>query len=157
MRRISSSTTFFYKRIFPVLFFAILATVIVVALKDATAGVPWSPVILVVALAAAGTLFMRKLLFDLLDQVFDDGAALVLKKGDRQERVALGDIESVHYSRFVNPPRIVLTLRRSTIFGDRVAFLPPLEAMPILGSDVARDLTVRTERARRGSVSRASA
>jgi len=76
VRRISSSTTFFYKRIFPILWFGILGVTLLVALKDGAEGLPF--VLLPLVMMAFGYVIMRLLIFDMLDQVLDDGDALVL-------------------------------------------------------------------------------
>jgi hypothetical protein len=147
VRRISSSTTFFYKRIFPILWFGILGVTLLVALKDGAEGLP--SVLLPLGMMAFGYLIMRLLIFDMLDQVLDDGDALVLKNGGKEERIALSDIDSVSYSTFVSPPRVVLALRRPTIFGDKVAFGAPLTGLPLIKSEVVTDLIARVEKARR--------
>jgi hypothetical protein len=150
MRLISSQLTFFYKRVFPVLWFGILLAVVVVSLLKAQAGELALPFLLAPAgMAVFGYIFMRMFMFDLLDQVFDDGDALVLRNGGREERVALSDIKNVGCSPFINPPRVVLSLRRGTIFGDEVAFCAPMRVMPFVNSPVVTDLIERVDRARR--------
>ena len=149
MRLISSRWTFFYKRVFPFLWFGILLAVLVVSFLKAPANDPVPFFLLApAAMAVFGFIFMRKFLFDLLDQVFDDGNALVLKSGGREERVALADIKNVGYSPFMNPPRVVLSLRRNTVFGDEVAFCAPVRMMPLGTSPVVTDLIERVDRAR---------
>jgi hypothetical protein len=147
MRRVSSSMTFFYKRIFPVLWFGILGVSFIVALKDPIAVLPFA--LGVLALMAFGYFFMRRFIFDMLDEVLDDGDALILRNGGRRERVALSDIDSVSYSTAVNPPRVTLSLRRPTVFGEKVAFCAPLMSVPFIKSEVVTNLIARIEQARR--------
>ena len=53
---------------------------------------------------------------DLVDEVWDDGNALLVKNRGQEQRIALADIKNVNYSPFVNPPRVTLSLRRPTAF-----------------------------------------
>ena len=64
------------------------------------------------AMIGFGYFIMKKLVFDLVDEVWDDGDALVVKNRGQEERIALADIKNVSYSPFVNPPRVTLSLRR---------------------------------------------
>ena len=45
-----------------------------------------------------GYFVMKKLVFDLVDEVWDDGEALLIKNRGQEERVALRDIKNVSYS-----------------------------------------------------------
>ena len=74
---------------------------------------------------------MKKLIFDLVDEVLDAGDALVIRNGDREERVALSDIVNVSYAQLTNPPRVTLSLRNPTQFGDRVTFCAPVRLSPL--------------------------
>jgi hypothetical protein len=58
-----------------------------------------------------------------VDEVLDAGDALIIRDGDREERVALTEISNISYSCFPGLPlRATLCLRRPTIFGTRVPF-----------------------------------
>ena len=138
MRRISSRLTFWYKRVFPAFWFGFLAIFIVLSV-----GIPWAnstpaaippvPFFVVPILMTVGGYFvMKKLVFDLVDQAFDDGDTLVVKKGGRDDRIALSDIKNVNYSPLINPPRVTLSLRKPSIFGDKVSFCAPVRFIPFL-------------------------
>ena len=45
-----------------------------------------------------GYFVMKKLVFDLVDEVWDDGEALLIKNRGQEEHVALRDIKNVSYS-----------------------------------------------------------
>ena len=49
-----------------------------------------------------------------------------VSNGARQIEIPFRDVTDVTGSRFVNPPRLTLHLRRPGDFGDRIVFLPPL-------------------------------
>ena len=98
---------------------------------------------------AFGYLLMKKLIFDLADEVWDDGNTLVVKTGSQEQRIALSDIKNVNYSVMTSPPRVVLSLRRPTVFGDRVAFCAPIRFVPFATSPIIDDLIERIDTARR--------
>jgi hypothetical protein len=151
MRRISSRSTYSYKRIFPVFWFGFLALVIVIPLftaphVDLTAIFPFA--IIPVVMIFVGYFIMKKLVFDLVDEIWDDGAALVVKNSGQEQRIALADIKNVSYSPWVNPPRVTLLLRRRTVFGDQVTFCAPLRFVSFSRSPIIDDLIDRIDAAR---------
>ena len=106
-------------------------------------------ILVTLVMIAVGYVTMRLLVFDMIDQVFDDGDALILKNRGKEERVALSDVQNVRYSAMISPPRVVLSLGRPTIFGTRVAFCAPISMMPFQKSEAITDLIARVESARR--------
>jgi hypothetical protein len=116
MRRISSGWTFFYKRIVPVIWVGFLAVFAGIGLAKGQG--PFA-VIVPLAMIGFGYFLMQKLVFDLVDEVRDDGDALVVKNRGQEQRVAFADIKNVNYSPFVSPPRVTLSLRRPTVFGEQ--------------------------------------
>jgi hypothetical protein len=60
---------------------------------------------------------------DIVDEMWDDGNALVAKNKGQQVRIPLADIINVNYSLITNPPRVTLTLRNPTQFGKEVTFI----------------------------------
>ncbi len=153
MRRVSSKTTFWYKRVFPAIWFGFLLVFIGISVfgagsrRDLSTVAPF--VILPLAMIAFGFFLMKKLVFDLVDEVWDDGDALVVKNSGQEQRIALADIKNVNYSAMVSPPRVALSLRRPTIFGEVVAFCAPLRLVPFSTSPIIDDLIERIDAARR--------
>ena len=151
MRLISSKMTFFNKRVFPAIWFGFLAVFIGLALFSGAGRNPASllPVLIAPAIMIVfGYVVMKKLVFDLADEVWDDGDSLVVKNGGQEQRIALSDIKNVSYSPFVNPPRVTLSLRRPTVFGDEITFSAPLRLVPFSKSPVITDLIERVDQAR---------
>lgn len=125
-KRISSANTFFLKRVFPVLWLGILAVPVVIALATMRGPHRAPPVILVpLLLCPVGYLLMRRLVFDLADEVYDEGDALRVRFGANTERIPLDNIINVSYAGLTNPQRITLTLRTPGRFGKEVTFSPP--------------------------------
>jgi hypothetical protein len=151
MNRISSRWTFFYKRVFPLLWFGFLLVFIAVPIMTGSrsGSPPPLPFFIVPIFMMAGMYFvMRKLIFDLVDQVWDDGDSLLVRNRGEEERIALPEIKNVNYSPLVQPPRVVLSLRRNTVFGDQIAFCAPVRFIPFASSPVITDLINRIDAAR---------
>lgn len=153
-KRISSRNTFFKKRVLPPLLFGVLALGVVVPLVLTRGGPhapPWP-----VFVAPAGVMViiyavLRKLVFDLADEVVDEGDALRVRFGDEEERIPLGEIINVSYSGITNPPRITLTLRTAGRFGREVSFSPQQGFLSPLfrPNPLVNDLIERVDAARR--------
>ncbi len=153
MRRISSRMTFVNKRVFPTFWFGLVVLFVTVPLVLSfirNTAPPPAIAFVVAALVIAGSYFlMKRLIFILADEVWDDGNALVIKKGGRRERVALSDIKAVSYSPLANPPRVTLSLLRATAFGDEIIFNGPMRFSPIGGIPAIQDLIERVNRIQR--------
>jgi len=154
MRRISSKWTFFYKRISPVIFFGFLVVFIGIALlanlrsNSALDNIPF----LIVAIVMTVVFFIsKKLIFDLVDEVWEDGETLVGRNSGQEQRIALADIKNVNYSPLISPPRVTVSLRRPTVFGDEVTFCAPVRMVPLAPSPVINDPIERVDRAREQS------
>ncbi len=148
MKRISSSWTFFYKRVFPLMWFGFLLVFIGVPIFGASSPPPLPFFIVPVLMMVVVYVIMRKLIFDLVDQVWDDGDSLLVRNRGEEERIALADIKNVNYSPFLHPPRVVLSLRGNTAFGDQIAFCAPVRFVPFSSSPVINDLINRIDAAR---------
>jgi hypothetical protein len=145
MRRISSGWTFFYKRVFPIIWFGFLVVLVGIGIVN---GQGLAMVTVPIAMIGFGFFIMQKLVFDLADEVLDDGDVLLVKNRGQEQRIALADIKNVNYSRFVNPPRVTLSLRRPTVFGEQITFCAPVRLVPFSQSPVIADLIERIDRAR---------
>jgi hypothetical protein len=153
MKRISSKMTFFYKRIFPVVMLGFLLLFVTGSLATQRSANP-PPVVfffLVAGFIAVISFFLfRKLIFDLVDEVWDAGDALIVRNKGQEERILLPDIINIGYTQFVNPPRVTLWLRTPSRFGEKVAFCPPVGFSPFAESPIVDELVRRVDDARRG-------
>lgn len=152
-RRISSRNTFFVKRVFPILWVGILGLFVVTAFATARRGQapPLAIFIVPLAMFALGYFVMRRLVFDLADEVYDEGDVLRMRFGTEEERIPLANIINVSYSGMTNPPRITLTLRTPCRFGREVTFSPPRPFFgPLFGNNpLVKELIERVDAARR--------
>jgi hypothetical protein len=150
MKKLSSGSTFFFKRIFPAIWFGFIIFFILAALfvdrRDSTADV--MIVVVSVFLATVGYFIMKNLVFDLVDEVYDEGSALLFKNNGKTVRVNLTDIKNVNYAVVVNPPRVTLSLRCKTEFGDEISFSPPASLIPFKKNQDIEELIDRIDRAR---------
>jgi hypothetical protein len=147
----SSKTTFFYKRIFPVIWFGFLAVFFLIGLVKGLAADPLSnlPFLIVpVVMAIIGYQMMKRMAFNLVDEVFDLGDALLVRSGGQEERVALADIKNVNFFPYMSPPQVTLSLRRPSVFGDTIVFCAPARIMPLSRSPTIEKLIDRIDAAR---------
>jgi hypothetical protein len=138
----SSRMTFFYKRVFPVIWFGFLAVFFVIALVKGLAADPISnlPFLIVpVVMAILGYQIMKRMAFNLVDEVFDGG---------QEERIALADIKNVNFFPYMSPPQVTLSLRRPSVFGETIVFCAPVRLMLLSTSPMIEKLIDRIDAAR---------
>ena len=146
--------TAFHKRVFPVIWFGFLGVFAIVALTSGASTNAGAPLLIVpCVMAVFGYILLKKLVFDLADEVYDAGEFLVVRNRGREHQIALGDIINVSVSTMQNPTRITLRLTGSsatTSLGSEVAFSPEQKFTlnPFAKNDVAEDLIVRVDKAR---------
>jgi hypothetical protein len=151
MSLISSKMTFFYKRVFPIIWFGVLAVLFLVGLIKGLAD-PFSnlPFLIVpIVMAIFGFQFMKRMTFNLVDQVFDLGDALLVRNGGQEERIVLADIKNVNFFPYMSPPQVTLSLRRPSVFGDTIVFCGPARMVPLSRSPTIEKLIDRIDAARR--------
>lgn len=156
MTQISSDWTFFYKRVFPVLWFGFLAVFVCLGGATVIAERQWAALFLLVLMplimAIVGYVLMKWIILDLVDEVWDCGDSILVRNKGVERRFALSDFTNLSYTGYLNPPRITLTLREpSADFGSEVAFTPPFRLFHFSMPPIARDLMKRIDQARRQS------
>lgn len=148
MKKITSRSTFFSKKVFPTVLFA-FPTVVVIKLLFFNDG--HSPEIIPLAATILAMVFcylvMRKLVFDLIDEVYDEGDSLLFKNAGKEFRVSLRDIKNVSYLHMCSPPKVTLSIRYETELGSELTFCAPIHFIPERDS-VIEDLINRIDRAR---------
>jgi hypothetical protein len=151
LRRLSSSLTFFYKRVFPICWFGFVVVFAGVMTSVAQKGnAPVAAILLgPVILAVVGTFIMKFLLWKNVDEVWDAGDSLLVRDRDEEELIPLSDVRSITWSRWSNPESITLSLAVGSRFGDRVTFMLPHRWMPTGRHPVVTELLDRVEQARR--------
>jgi hypothetical protein len=150
MTKISSKATFYYKRVFPIIWFGFIAVFLGVALMGGAVAQSFMFLIVPVFLTVVGYILMKKLVWDLADEVYDCGDALLVRNRGDEQRVALSNVMNVGASTFTNPPRITLRLVNAGKWGREISFIPVIRFTlnPFAKYPVAEDLIVRVDRAR---------
>lgn len=151
MRRLSSRSTYFYKRIFPWLWFGFLALIVLVlaySLRGRHA--PVLPFLIGPAfMAVLGFVLYRKLIADLVDEVWLAGDLLLVKNHGDEISIGLRDIVNVNAVTITNPRRITLMLRNATRLGQHVSFMPAIQAGTFVSSfkpdPIASELIARVD------------
>ena len=150
MKQISST---FPSKIMPLLFFGALTGFVALVLK--LEAYKESPIFLIVpcVMAALGYSQMKATLRDLVDEVYDCGDFLLVRKRGEEDMVPLTHIVNVNSSH-ARPSRITLTLASPGKFGSKVSFTPPPKLSKYVhpGDAIADDLIARTVKARSKSV-----
>jgi len=128
MQRLSSAGTFWYKRVFPLFWFAMLVLFLgIVWFQPGGPGRAPPRAVLVVPLfmMGFGYVLMRRLVFDLVDEVWLDGDQVVVVQRGERTRVSLLQVMNVNATTMINPPRVTLMLRQPNArLGDSVSFVP---------------------------------
>ncbi len=153
-KRISSRNTFFQKRVLPYLLFGVIALGVAAPLlltRGSPNAPPWPVFAAPLAVAIIIYVVLKKLVFDLADEVWDEGDALRVRFGEDEERIPLAQIINLSYSGITNPPRITLTLRTAGRFGREVTFSPQQSFLSPLfrPNPLVNDLIERVDAARR--------
>jgi hypothetical protein len=151
MKRISSKGTLFYKRLFPLLWFGILTFIVVSMLLESgrTHGANLPAVIVPIVMAAFGYIILRQLVFNLVDEVWDDGDALLVRNAGVEERIPFTNIINLGFSSLIRPQRVTLTLRQPGLFGKDITFSGPTRFLTLARSPIIDELIERIDRARR--------
>jgi hypothetical protein len=152
--RISSRITFFYKRVFPAIWFGFLGFFVCIGGANAIGKQQFLDLIpLIVAplvMAIGGYAIMKWVVFNLVDEVWDCGDSILIKNKEREYQFPVSEFISVGYTGYMNPPRITLSLREtSEDLGTEIAFIPPFRLFPYSMPPLARDLMLRIDEARR--------
>ncbi len=157
MTRLSARGTYFVKRLNPLALLGVAGLILfsivsAVSARQRGGKDPELFVFVPFLLCFFGVAYFicRKLVLDLVDAVWDDGDALVIKNRHQEVRIPLSEIMSVGYAGFQNPSRVTLYLRHPSRFGDEIAFATPARVFSFRLPPKIRGLMVRVDEARRG-------
>jgi len=130
IRRISSRLTSFYKKTFPVVWCGAVATTLIMSVVVLRSGKQGALMFLVLPLLmiVIGYVIYRNLVADLIDEVWLEDDAIVVKNRDESAKIPLCDVTDVDVSTMMNPRRITLTLRNESRWGRSIVFMPAVES-----------------------------
>lgn len=147
MKKISGST-FYFKKLFPSIWFGFLAIFLITSLAGGAAEASIMFLLMPIFMAAFGFFLFKKLVWDLADEVYDEGEALVFRKDGKEQRVQLKDIINISYAQTNSPERVVLQVRSQGAIGKELAFNPPMRFKPFSKNPIIIELIERVDRAR---------
>ncbi len=150
MKKLTSKSTFLNKRIFPAIWFGFLGFFMLTAFfaSPQNNGQNIMFIVMPIVVAIFGYFIMKKLVFDLIDEVYDEGSSLLFKNKGKEVRVNLKDIKNVSYSTMISPPRVTLSIRYKTEFGDELSFSSPMSFIPFKKNLDIEELIDRIDKAR---------
>jgi len=127
IRRLSSSMTFFYKRVFPACWFGglLLTGAVLVTSKRAGDGSSLPLVLVPILMTVVGFFVFARFVWPLVDEVWDAGDAVLVRDRDDEELIALADVAEVTWSKWTNPETVTLRLAMPTRCGESVTFMLP--------------------------------
>ena len=151
MRRLSSTFTVFYKRVFPLIWLIMpLASGFALWHAPMRSGqhVGWPSFLPPLLITLVGLVVYKKLIADLVDEVWLDGDQLLVKNRGQQARMALTDVININATSMTNPRRVTVMLRTNSRFGRNVTFIPasPARFMSAFKPDpIAAELIERVD------------
>jgi hypothetical protein len=151
MKQISSKSQFVIKWFFPIFWFGMLAIMVAMPfVVDGPRGAPPLFFVIPCVMAVGGCLFLKFMVWDLADKVYDCGDHLLVSRHGEEESVPFSNIMNVSAAFMMNPPRITLRLVQPGKFGDEIAFSPAasLHLNPFAKNPIVEDLIVRVDQAR---------
>ncbi|MGY8818977.1 MAG: hypothetical protein ACKVLM_06185 [Pseudomonadales bacterium] len=99
-------------------------------------------------MAVLGYLFFKNNLWNLADEVFDDGGSLLFYMNGKEQRVKLSEIININHTQMGSVERVVLKVRAGGAVGSELAFTPPMRFNPFSKNAMITDLIERVDRAR---------
>jgi hypothetical protein len=126
MRQLSSSSTWWHKKAFPMIWFGFLGFMMLIMLPSVLQEQTPAPIILIpLGLAIFGFFLLRLLVWPLVDEVYLDSDDVVVRNKGEEDRFPFSNVINVQGSEYTNPERITLNLKQPCLFGDEIKFMPP--------------------------------
>ena len=146
-KKISGRRTFFQKKVVPIIFpAAAIVGAVIMAQSDDGLNIG---VVLLPVFAIRGYFVMKNNVFDLADDVWDEGDSILVHRDDTEIRIPFRNIMSINYDSSTKPTEITLVLRNPHGFVREVRFFP-MRTSPSNGENtMVMDLINRVDEARR--------
>ena len=134
-----SGSTFYFKKLFPTMWFGFICIFVIVVTLFGAASESIMFLITPAFMAVFGFVLFRKLVWDLADEVYDEGDSLLFRKGGIEQRVYFKNVLNINHVQMNSPERIVLQLRSGGPIGKDLAFNPPIRLNPLSKSPLVVD------------------
>ncbi len=99
-------------------------------------------------MAVFGFALFRKMVWDLADEVYDRGDALIFRKSGKEQQVNLSEIINIDYTHMSSPERVVIHVRTEGPIGKELAFNLPMRFNPFSKDPLVRELIERVDNAK---------
>ena len=140
MKRLSSPVTPWNKHLYPLLPLAVLAGLGMVFWRHPEASIDPRIMGLIAAISVVAILPSWFLLRGLIDEVWMTDNGLLLRARGEEVRIVWSQIESISSTRWLNPPRVTVHLKRDCRFGRRFVFNPTWRAFELTEHPVVAEL-----------------
>lgn len=147
MKKISGPT-FHLKVLFPIAWVGVLLMIVVPSIVNGALESSVKIIAVPAVMIAFGSLLFKKLVWDLISEVIDEGDSLLFRRGKKEQRVFLRDITGIKYSRMMNPERGVIKTCSDGAIGKELVFTLPARISFFSKSPVIVDLIERVGQAR---------
>ncbi|MCU7843750.1 MAG: hypothetical protein KZQ93_07900 [Candidatus Thiodiazotropha sp. (ex Monitilora ramsayi)] len=147
MRKISGST-FYFKKLFPALWFGFLAVLFVTSFSSGAEDESIMFLAMPILLAVFGYVLFKKMVWDLADEVYDHGDMLEFRKSGKTQRVNLKDIINIDYTHMSSPERVVVHTKKEGEIGNELPFSLPMRFNPFVKNPLVRELIERVDDAK---------
>ena len=107
MRVISSALTTFHKRVVPVLWAGVFAVILATSIASREPAAIVMAGVGLVVMGGLALVLLKRLVWDLADEVQDHGDYLVVRRGDEEEQVPLAMFSGVDYADTLFRPWVI--------------------------------------------------
>lgn len=144
-RQLSSRYTYMYRWVIPsLLTVGAVTTIGFFAVQSATGSLGTRAALTGVAIALIFVLIAR--IFDRAKWVWLENEYLIVSDSNQELTIEIGEIERIGTTPYFWPHRVRIWFRQPTIFGDNIAFFPPLSLRPPLVSRELQELRSSNEK-----------
>ena len=141
-----SGSTFYFRRVFPTIWFGFLGLFIIIAIASGAVEKDLISLIAPLMMMVFGYFLFKKMVWDLADEVIDAGELLIFRKGGKEQRVNFRDIINISYAQMSSPERVVIHTRVEGPLGKELAFSLPMRFNPFAKNPLVNELIYRMDR-----------
>jgi hypothetical protein len=109
-------------------------------------------IVIPIAMIFLGYFTHKKLIWDLVENVYDCDDHLIIKNRGTTEKILLTNIKNISASTGTNPPQVTLKFVKKNSLGNEITFSPKRPMLiinPFAKNEIVEDLIDRVDRARR--------
>lgn len=146
MKKISGST-FFLKKLFPIFWFGFLGYQFIDSILTGAFNNSIMSLIVPLVMLVFVFFLLKAIIWNLADEVYDNGDMLIFHKGNKKQEVRLKDIININYMQG-SPERVILNVRENGEFGNELAFMLPYKFNPFSKNPIIKALIDRVDTAK---------